>query len=259
MIDSTALAADLRHALDPAAFVEDALGITLDPWQVDVLRSQSPRLLLNCCRQSGKSTVVAARAVHKALYWPGSLVLMLSPSQRQSGELFRKALDVYRALPNPVPAASESALRLELSNGSRIISLPGQEGTIRGFSGVDLLCIDEASRVPSDLYAAVRPMLAVSGGQLIAPSTPWGRRGWWSDAWHARDDNWQRVEITAHQCPRITDEFLDEEYRTLGEFWFRQEYMCEFLDPESSAFRSEDIDAAFSEELEPWSLLPATT
>ena len=35
-------------------------------------------------------------------------------------------------------------------------ALPGREGTIRSYSGVDLLILDEASRVPDDLYRSVR-------------------------------------------------------------------------------------------------------
>jgi hypothetical protein len=84
----------------------------------------------------------------------------------------------YGALVEPVASRGESALRLELENHSRIISLPGQEQTVRGYAGVSLLIVDEAARVPDDLYFAVRPMLAVSNGRLIALSTPFGKRGW---------------------------------------------------------------------------------
>jgi len=119
-----ALASDLGMALDPVR-LSQAAGIEPDPWQAQVLRSSAPRMLLNCSRQSGKSTTVATLAVHTALYEAGALVLLLSPSLRQSGELFKKALSVYQALGRPVPAQSESALQLELENGSRIVSLPG--------------------------------------------------------------------------------------------------------------------------------------
>jgi hypothetical protein len=72
----------------------------------------------------------------------------------------------------------EPSLRLELENGSRIVSLPGKQDTVRGFSGVRLLVVDEAARVPGELYFAVRPMLAVSGGRLLALSTPFGTVRW---------------------------------------------------------------------------------
>jgi hypothetical protein len=246
------LAADLATALDPAALAVRT-GLSPDRWQTEFLRSTDPRVLLNCSRQSGKSTVTALLAVHTALYDPGALVLLLSPSLRQSQELFRKALDTYRSLENPVPVEAESALRLELENGSRIVSLPGKEQTVRGFSGVRLLAIDEAARVADDLYFAIRPMLAVSGGRLVALSTPFGTRGWWYEAWRSPEP-WQRFQIPAEQCPRISAAFLDEERRTMGDWWFRQEYGCDFLDAETQPFAREDIDRAFEEEVEPWDL-----
>ena len=83
------LATELARALDPVLLAR-AAGKEPDPWQATVLRSASPRLLLNCCRQSGKSTTTATLAVHTALYEPEALVLLLAPSQRQSVELFRK-------------------------------------------------------------------------------------------------------------------------------------------------------------------------
>ena len=249
-----ALATDLAWdlALDPALLARE-VGLEPDPWQAQVLRSGAPRMLLNCCRQSGKSTVTAVLATHTALYEPGALILLLSPSLRQSQELFRKCLGVYRTLDRPVPPEAESALRLELENGSRIVSAPGKEGTVRGFSGVRLLIVDEASRVPDELYFSIRPMLAVSGGRLIALSTPFGNRGWWYEAWD-QGEGWERYEVPATACPRISPEFLAEEERALGQWWFEQEYLCRFLDAETQAFRREDIDRAFREEVEAWAL-----
>jgi len=248
------IASDFLMALDPVLMAQ-ASGIIPDDWQSDVLRSSSSRQLLNCSRQVGKSTITGVMACHTVLYIPGSLVLLLSPSQRQSQELFRKCLDVYRALDRPVAPEAESALRLELENGSRIVSLPGKEGTIRGLSGVTLLIIDEASRVPDGLYMSVRPMLAVSGGRLVLLSTPFGTRGFFWEAWRNRHE-WDYYEIPATSCPRISPEFLDEEQRTMGEWWYEQEYLCKFLDAQGAAFRSEDIEKIVDPEVELWPLLP---
>jgi hypothetical protein len=246
------MANDLAQALDPAVFAKRC-GFQPDPWQADVLRSNAQRILLNCSRQSGKSTMTALLALHTAKYQPGSLTLLLSPSQRQSQELFRKVLDAYHTIAADVPADAETLLRLELSNLSRIVALPGKEQTVRGYSGVKLLVIDEAARVPNDLYLSVRPMLAVSQGRLIALSTPFGTRGFFYEAW-VSSDPWERYEVPASQCPRIPAEFLEEERRNLGEFWYASEYENIFLDAQSQAFRSEDIDAAFSNDLETWEL-----
>ncbi len=246
------LALDLAIALDPTELARKA-ALDPDPWQAKVLRSRAPRILMNCCRQSGKSTITALLAVHTAHFQPGSLTLLLSPSLRQSQELFKKALDVHHALANPIATLAESALRLELKNGSRIVSLPGKETTVRGYSGVKLLAVDEAARVPDELYYSIRPMLAVSGGRLMGLSTPFGTRGWWYDAWRS-SETWERYEVPATECPRISPEFLDEERRVLGEWWFAQEYDCQFLDAETQPFGREDVERAFEEEVEAWDL-----
>jgi len=104
------MASDLAIACDPVRLAERA-GLAPDPWQADVLHSSASRLLLNCSRQSGKSTVTSVLAVHTALYDPGALVLLLSPSLRQSQELFRKCLDTYRAVNRPVSDADRTNMR----------------------------------------------------------------------------------------------------------------------------------------------------
>ena len=240
-----ALADDLLYALDGVTFSQAALGVVLDPWQRDVVCSNAGRQLLLCCRQSGKSTTSAGLAMHTALYHAGALILIVSPSERQSKELFRKCIGIYRALGRPVAPETENKLALELVNGSRVVALPGQEHTIRSFSGVDLILEDEAARVDDDLYAAVRPMLAVSAGRLVLLSTPWGRRGHFYDAWEHGGDDWERVKITAAECPRIPAAFLEEERRALPELRYRSEYLVEFTDVEDGAFATADIDAAF--------------
>src|SRR6516162_3349777 len=70
------LALDLAHALDPVAFVQDRVKFAPDPWQARLLRSRAPWILLNCCRQSGKSTTTAALALHTAIYDPGLILLV---------------------------------------------------------------------------------------------------------------------------------------------------------------------------------------
>lgn len=241
---------DLAMALDPVLMAR-AAGIEPDPWQADFLRSQSDRILLNCSRQVGKSTTTATLADHTAFYGPGSLILLLSPSLRQSQELFRKCLDVYRALDRPVPANAENALSLELENDSRIVSLPGKEGTIRGMSGVRLLIIDEASRVPDALYKSVRPMLAVSGGRLVLLSSPFGTRGFFWEAYKQRE-KWDYYEVPATECPRISAEFLEEEKENMGQWWLDQEYFCQFNDAEGAAFREMDIARIVQPGVEQW-------
>jgi hypothetical protein len=228
------------------------LGIVPDPWQAKLLLSGAARLLLNCSRQSGKSTMAAILALHQALSSPSSLVLVLAPAERQAKELFTKVAQFYRLLGHPIPADSYRKLGMHLSNGSRIEALPGTEKTVRGFSGVDLLIVDEAARVADELYYATRPMLAVSGGRLLMLSTPFGKRGVFYEEWTSEASSaWERYIVTASECPRIPPEFLEEERKTLGPWWFAQEYECRFMATVDQVFQTEVIDKAITDEVAP--------
>jgi len=252
--------ADVRGRLAPpppkrtGAELAGDLGLALDGWQVEVLDGVWRRTLLNCSRQSGKSTVTALLAAAEVTTVPGSMVLIIAPSDRQSALLFRTAIGMYRDLGGSVPANVETRRSLELTNGSQLHALPGREATVRGFSGVDLLVIDEASRVPDELYQATRPMLATSGGRIAALSTPAGRRGWWYEAWVEPTADWFRVEVPATACPRISAAFLEEERRSLPARVYEAEYLNRFHDPDDAYFAGDLIDAAFNPGLAPWDL-----
>jgi hypothetical protein len=236
---------------DPLFFARHSLGFAPDPWQEKVLSWIAKRLLLLCCRQSGKSTVTALLSLHKALFFARSLILLLSPTLRQSQELFRKILDFLALLPVRPALTEDNKLSLQMKNGSRIISLPSKEANIRGFSGASLIIIDEASRVLDDLYLAIRPMLAVSGGQLICLSTPFGRRGFFYNEWEHGGESWERIRVTAADCPRISSDFLAEERRTMPAIWFDAEYNCLFTDTVNQVFASDLIAAAVNPDLQP--------
>jgi hypothetical protein len=241
--------ADLAASVDPVTFAR-SLSIDPDPWQRDLLLSTDARIILNCARQSGKSTITAVLALHHALNNPRALVLVLSSSLRQSSELFKKITGYYRDLGRPVPSDIENALTLQLVNKSRIVSLPSKEQTVRGFSGVSLLIIDEAAQVNDELYYSVRPMLAVSQGRMILLSTPFGKRGFFFKEW-SESPAWKKVKITAEQCPRISTDFLEEERVALGEWWYRQEYECEFSENVDAYFSYEEIRDSISADVKP--------
>jgi hypothetical protein len=113
------------------------------------------------------------------------------------------------------------------------------------------LLVDEAARVPDETMAAVRPMLAISGGQLVALSTPHGRRGFWHAAWEDGGANWKRVRVTADECPRISAAFLAEERAALGDWMYRQEYGCEFADTDAQIFTEEHLRRMFDASVRP--------
>jgi hypothetical protein len=93
-------------------------------------------------------------------------------------------------------------------------------------------------------------MLAISGGRLLALSTPNGQRGWFYRAW-SEGEGWHKTTIPASQCPRISAEFLAEERRSMTAVQFASEYECEFTDAIDSAFFAADIRAALDPDLAP--------
>ncbi len=221
-------------------FARSRLEFFPDGRQMELLRAGVKRGMVNCTRQWGKSTVAAVMAVHRAFFEPKSLVVVACPTEKQSAELVWKARDFAIKLGVARRGDGSNRISLQFPNGSRIVGIPGKEATLRGYSAVSLLIIDEASRVGDAVYKALRPMLAVGNGDLWLLSTPYGKRGFFYENWTAGGgEEWVRVTVPATECERIPKEFLVEERRQLGDAWFRQEYMCEFIDDDRQVFDSE--------------------
>src|SRR5438445_11374257 len=207
---------------DIGGFTRLRLGFDPNPLEESVLRG-GRRGIVNCTRQWGKSTVAAAKAVHRAYCRPDSLILVLSPSERQSGELMRKAEEFVSRMGIKVRGDGTNEISIAFPNRSRIVGLPHKEKTSRGFSNVSLMMIDEASRVEEKLYRAMRPTLAVGNGDLWLMSTPNGKRGFFHGEWTQGGERWVRIRVTAPECPRSDPEFLAEERAADGDKGYRQE------------------------------------
>lgn len=236
-------------ATDRLAFAR-TLGLQLDPWQEKLVTSDSKRDILNCSRQAGKSTVAALLALHEAMYRPDSVTVLISPSQRQSSELFRKVVELRNALPHEPDLLEDNRLSMHVRGGGRVLSLPGSEATIRGISAVTLLIEDEAARVEDELYQAIRPMLAVKNGRLILASTPFGKRGHFWNVWDT-GQGWSKTRVPADQVPRISREFLEMEQKELPAHVFRQEYLCEFAESTDAVFGYADVMRAVRDDVQP--------
>jgi hypothetical protein len=246
---------ETRDAMDAVEFARKRLKFEPDERQIEVLRSNAKRGILNCTRQWGKSTIAAAKAVHRAFTQEKSLVLVASPTDRQSAELVRKAAGMVATLGITPRGDGDNQTSLLFPNGSRIVGLPGMEATVRGFSAVSLLLIDEASRVEDAMYKALRPMLAVGDGDLWLMSTPNGKKGFFYECWeHEAADEWFRVSVPATECARISTEFLEAERRAVGPEWFAREFMAEFVDDGTETFERGLVEGAVDDSFEPLDL-----
>ena len=245
----------LQYALDLCLFAQEALAFTPDATQSRVLRDNAHRSILNCNRQWGKSTLSAIRLAHRAIFLPGSLSLILAPSERQSAETLRKVRTFLNKLELPIArdGANRHSIVLPDCGDSRIVALPSSDDTVRGFSAVSLLVVDEASRVADPLYNALVPSLAVSRGDITLISTPFGKRGFFYNEFtnNAPTPAWKRYTVPASQCPRIDPAFLEEERASKGEEYFDQEYECQFVEDGRFLFSDADFKRLFKSDVKP--------
>ncbi len=240
---------DSHDCLSATCFAQK-LGFEPGPDQAPVLEHVR-RGILCCHRQWGKSTIIAIKALHQALCHSGSLTLIASPGLRQSAETVRKSAMFARSLGMTTRGDGQNRVSLLFRNGSRIVGLPETEHTTVGFTEVSLLIFDEAARVPDPQYYALRPVLLATDGALWLLSTPQGKRGFFHREWSRGGDAWMRVHVPATANRRVRPAWIEEERISMPDSRFRQDYLCEFLQPDNAIFRTEDIQALFRDDIEP--------
>jgi hypothetical protein len=227
-------------------------GFTPDPWQWEFLSAADRYNLVLCARQVGKSLVVSILALHTVLTQPGSTTIIVAQRQDQASELLRKTTTAYyrSGAVEVVGVRREGTTHIELENHARVLALPGEERAMHGPTA-DLLIIDEAARIPDEVFFAASPQLSASGGRLVALSTAFAKSGWFYKEWEGGGSTYRRWSITAHQCPRHSREFLSAERRRLGDRWFSMAYLNVFGDDAAAVFSTNDIQAARSAEVLP--------
>jgi hypothetical protein len=262
----------LRGAWNTAkvsAWARDRLGFDADKEQTRFLDSEAMDEILLWARQVGKTQIMGIRISHTAIMEPGSLQLVVSASQRQAGILQKRVLNSMRRLNMNTSArvvreidlpedlldpdsriVSCSVLQMQIANGSEVVSVPASPDTVRGYSPNDIY-MDEASRIPDDVYQAVRPMRAAHPVRLTLASTPAWKMGFFYETWKGDDPAWWRSQVLAVDCPRITAEFLARERRTMPERNYQQEYECVFQDKVGNVFNEEWIASAFTRDVKP--------
>jgi hypothetical protein len=249
--DPTRLA--LTWALSPVTWAKECVGFVADEWQTRVLTSPAPIVLLCCSRQVGKTSVACLLALHEVMFRAGALALIIGPSRRQTSEALRKVKSFTNAITfehRPV-FVEESRDAIAFSNGSRVVALPSDESTTRGYPGVSLVVEDEAARVADAVHDAVRPALATcANGRHILLSTPSGCVGHFHALWSGTEPA-ERIRITASECSRIDVKFLERERRRLSARVYAQEYEATFADAAESFFRSDAVLAAFTDTIKP--------
>ena len=230
--------------------------LTLDPWQRDFLACNTDKILCTG-RQVGKSEVCGMDAGEYAAKHPNKTTLMIAPTERQAYALFDKTFDYLNTnYPNKIKMGRDrpTKKRINLTNGHTIWCLPtGISGIGVRFLTVHRLYIDEASRVPEEVFTAVTPMLLTTAGIMIMLSTPAGCQGLFYDTWNNKGDafnSFKRFSIDSETCIRNREicktwtevqrdkglQHLERERARKSNAQYSQEYMGRFVESLHSYF-----------------------
>ena len=236
-------------------FAERALGWVLEDKQRELLTGQSKRVILNCTRQWGKSWMAAVALLFHAFNNPQSISIVAGPTLRQSAELLKKVKDLAWNLGLPIRGDGINRHSFVLPNRARIVAVPGNSPDgIRGFSGVTMLVIDEASMVKDAVYNAARPMLTQKDGAIWLLSTPKDEVGFYYREFSTGAEDWRRVIVPATECPRFKPEQLAAEKASLGARLFAQEFLCEFVAVGDGMFDKSWFENVFCKDTRPLGL-----
>ncbi len=224
----------------------------LDKWQQQVLDTTG-----NMCvcsgRQSGKSTVIAIDAGEYAIKNSKKNIMIIASVERQALLLFEKVLaHIYNKDKTLIRTGKNRPTKhkLMMKNGTTIHCLPtGDSGYgIRGYT-IDRLYADEAHFINEDVWAAVTPMLATTGGDIILLSTPFGTSGYFYRCFH--DKNFTAIHVNTEevaaqrQDPQKTLmlEFLKDEKLRMTKLQYQQEYLGLFVGGIQRFFPDDLIDS----------------
>lgn len=281
MISIESLITDLAGTLDPIEWLK-RIDFEPYPWQIFALKALGQghkRILINGARQVGKSTITAGLPAYISKN-EKALSLIYAPSDEQTKDDIERVKEFIYLDDSYPDLEMDSKEHVRLPNGSYIKANTSTARTKRGKSMPRMIIFDEAAFIEDELYKTIRPMLTSNPRcVIIGISTPNGKDGWYYKAW--QNPNWLRIMVkapwdivdgeirpaepeeqfrermaaqgvhafysTRHQD---YDFMLDELYEQ-GELWFRQEYLCEFVEPEDAVFDYDDIERAFSAQSEP--------
>ena len=252
MIDTDDL--DLQRLVEePSYFVEKIIGVQPFSYQKGFMDEDHDRKQFVAGRQVGKSRTCAWIALHKAITREGAMVLITAKSRRQATELFNQIKEELRIAESnnsltetDFGITRDTRTEINFDNGSRIKVVPiGNDGSnIRTYSA-DVIIVDEAAFIDEQVFQEVlTPMLAVTDGDFVIISTPYGKQGFF---WKKKnDDDWYTQQVSSWDNPKIDDDFIDKQREQLTSLQFKQEIRGEFDEETNSAFPSRDVLSCMS-------------
>ena len=225
----------------PSEWAKSALGFQPDAKQAAVLDHDAHRLILCCARQWGKTTIIAIKALHAAIFHPGTQIAIISKSLKHAGILIGRLCQSAAILGYPRKRVLGHQHSLELPNGSRIYGIANSESSVRGYT-INIVIVDEAAQIQDDVIGAASPTLGRTNGKLWLLSTPHGQTGLFFNVWHNDTlSDWFKMKATIEDAPYASKAFIEEQKR-LFPYNFRQEFYCEFTPAKGRLLNHERVN-----------------
>lgn len=229
-------------------------GFEPDDWQVEFAESPDLRKMVVAGRQSGKTTVCSAAILETPLRIPESTTVVASRTLRQTARMLARARRLFRRVElsgldiGGVTITNRDVTAIRFSNGSEVLALPGTADNVRGET-VHRMVVEEGAFVPDELFNAVTPMMATTGGDILAISTAYAELGWFYSEWTDPASGWHKQLVTSWDITRIPREFLEAERRRMPAHVFAREYECVFQAAVGGVFRLDDLAALPADEV----------
>lgn len=239
--------------------------LNLDPWQKDVLETKG-HIVVCTGRQVGKTTIMARKAALRLINEKRQKIIIVSLTEDQAKLIIVMMLDYLEKHHKTQIAKGRNKPtqnKITLKNGSTVLARPvGNTGdAVRGFTG-DVLIIDEASRMPDLVWAASRPTLLTTAGEIWMCSTPHGKQGYFWEAFQNKNKRFSVFHISSEEVirnrpiseswsekqSREATTFLDGEKKEMSELEYGQEYLGMFLDDLRQYFPDELIESCCTED-----------
>ena len=231
--------------------ITQSAAVPLHAYQHELFHDDARFQFWLMARQTGKSFTASLKIADHAVA-TGQTWVCLSAGERQSKELMEKVKMHLEALGIAASAIEEDffddaetkQLMIRLPNGARIIGLPANPDTARGFSANVFLDEFAFHRDSEKIWRALYPTIT-RGYRLIIATTPQGKSNRAYRLWSSEDNGFSKhlIDIYAAVNGGLT---LDPDELRRGiddeEAW-QQEYLCQFID-EASAFLTYDLIAA---------------
>ncbi len=236
---------------------QPAKAISYDDWQKEVLAAKG-NILLCTGRQVGKTTTFAAKAAIRMMEQRECRIIVGSLTEDQAQLIIIMTL-AYLEQHNRTwickGTKKPTKSKIQLTNGSSMLARPvGIAGdAFRGFTG-DVLIADEGSRMPELMWAAAKPTLLTTGGEIWMCSTPYGKQGYFYECFLNKNKRFTVFHINSEEVIEnrpISDiwtkerregalRLLEEEKKDMSQLQYAQEFLAMFVD---------DLRQFFSDEL----------